>query len=612
MDLKPRKAMAACAVALAGLWPVLAQGESWQPVAGTMLTPWGEKLDPARVWQEYPRPQMERADWQNLNGFWDYAVTGQDAAQPVQWKGSILVPFAIEAPLSGVGYKLQPSEALWYRRTFTLGGKPDGSLLLHFEAVDYRSEVWVNGKKAGGHTGGNLPFSLDVTALAKAGENEIVVRVLDATDAAGTYQLRGKQVQENKGIWYTPVSGIWQTVWLEPVPANHIQSLRIDTKVSGEISIVPAIAGSGTLRTEAYFAGKKVAEGTAALKVANPKLWSPAEPNLYELKVELVDAKGKVLDSVKSYCGIREVGKKQDVDGNWRFTLNGREIFHWGPLDQGWWPDGLLTPPSEEAMLYDMRYLQDAGFNMIRKHIKVEPRRYYYHCDKMGFLVWQDQISAGVGPEWPKWKHLDAKNSPIKVFDAEWPDWAHEQWMAELKGMVDHLYNHPSIVVWTPFNERWGQHRTIAVGEWIVKYDPTRSINIASGGNFFPVGDIADAHKYPHPAFPLDAPEYNGFVKVVGEFGGHGWPVENHLWKITDRNWGYGGLPKTVEEYKERYAESIRLLGGLKQQGIAAGVYTQTTDVEAEINGLLTYDRKIVKIPAAELKALHSSHQLTE
>ncbi|VGO13322.1 Beta-galactosidase [Pontiella desulfatans] len=608
----------------------LAGASDWKPAENTMLTPWGEKLDPANVWPEYPRPQMERADWKNLNGFWNYAVTDKAASKPSAWDGDILVPFALEAPLSGVGRKLQPSEALWYKRTFNHAPKEGTRLLLHFEAVDYKTEVWVNGQRVGSNIGGNLPFSFDIGNAARAGSNEVLVKVLDATDTPGTYQLRGKQVFKNGGIWYTPVSGIWQTVWLETVPENHIQSVRIDTRVTGDIAIQPTIVGKGSIKTTAYLDGKEVSSGTEKLKVDAPKLWSPKSPALYDLKVELVDANGNVLDTVNSYFGIRECGKRQDADGNWRFTLNGEEIFHYGPLDQGWWPDGLLTPPSEEAMLFDMHYLQEAGFNMIRKHIKVEPRRYYYHCDRMGFLVWQDQVSGGtrVGApknappikkkeaqaksEWPEWKRLHQPDSPITELDKAWPDWAHEQWMAELKGMVDHLHNYPSIVVWTPFNERWGQHRTMAVGEWIAQYDPSRSINIASGGNFFPVGDIADHHQYPHPMFPMDDPAFNGYLKVVGEYGGHGWPVDGHIWKIQNRNWGYGGLPKTLDEYKARFSESARILGELKKQGVSAGVYTQTTDVEVEINGLMTYDRKVLKIPAAELKKLHKANGLAE
>jgi hypothetical protein len=350
------------------------------------------------------------------------------------------------------------------------------------------------------------------------------------------------------------------------------------------------------------------ADGSGELKLAigDAKLWSPAHPNLYDLTVELLDAKGKILDSVKSYTGIREIGKKADADGNLRFTLNGEEIFHWGPLDQGWWPDGLLTPPSEAAMCNDIDFLKSAGFNMIRKHIKVEPRRYYAHCDRAGILVWQDQVSGGSGGRGgeslsPKWTRMQPNPQ-----DATWPDADHDEWMRELKAMMDELHNEPCIVVWTPFNEAWGQHRTVEVGKWMMAYDPSRLINIASGGNFWPAGHIADQHKYPDPGFPFEQRErFKDYVKVVGEFGGHGWPVQGHLWNPDMRNWGYGGLPKTIEEYQARYVKSLDALTELKAKGISAGVYTQTTDVEGELNGLMTYDREVIKIPAAKLAELH-------
>ena len=306
-----------------------------------------------------------------------------------------------------------------------------------------------------------------------------------------------------------------------------------------------------------------------------------------------------MIDTVQSYAGIRTVGKTKDADGHWRFTLNGKQIFHFGPLDQGWWPDGLLTPPSDEAMLYDIEYLRDAGFNMIRKHIKVEPRRYYYHCDRMGMMVWQDQVSGRPNPPWTR-----MQPNPR---DADWKPADHQQYMNEFEEMVDDLEFHPSIVVWVPFNEAWGQHQTIEVGKWIINRDPTRLVNIASGGNFWPVGDVADHHQYPHPDFPFDVQDWSDYIKVVGEFGGHGLPVKGHLYDENRDNWGYGGLPANANEYLGRYQESIRRLVDLKQRGIAAGVYTQTTDVEIEINGLMTYDRRVIKIPAETLNKLHQS-----
>ncbi len=570
-----------------------------------LLTRWGAAVTADNAWTEYPRPQMQRDAWQNLNGHWDYAITPLDQkTAPAEWAGKILVPFALESKLSGVQRLLQPNEALWYRRTLELAPESGKRALLNFEAVDNRCEAWLNGTLVGSHHGGNNPFTIDITSAAKAGQNELVVRVQDETEG---YQLRGKQVLKPEGIWYTRVSGIWQTVWLEQVSESYIEDLHLNTDAAnGTITVAADAASAGqTLRVTAKDGETEVgtAQGpVSGLTVTIPgaKLWTPDAPHLYTLNIELLDAEGKVLDRVSSYAGIRSVGKVRDKDGHWRFTLNGREIFHWGPLDQGWWPDGLLTPPSDAAMLYDIEFLKSAGFNMIRKHIKVEPRRYYYHCDRLGMMLWQDQPSAGHGPSWTM-----LMENPK---DAEWPDEHHQQYMRELEDMVDNLENHPSIAVWVPFNEAWGQHRTVEVGRWLQQRDPSRLVNVASGGNFFPVGDVVDFHSYPHPSFPKVPDSYNDFIKVVGEFGGHGFPVEGHIWHPEKGNWGYGKLPKTVEELKSRYSESMKRLGELVGTGIAAGVYTQTTDVEIEVNGLLTYDREVIKIPTEELKALREQH----
>jgi len=571
-----------------------------RPFQSDLITAWGAQVTPENVWREYPRPQMARENWQNLNGLWDYAITKRDAPQPTDWAGEILVPFCLEAKLSGVQRLLDPTEALWYRRSFQASPTDGCRLLLNFEAVDYSCQAWVNGMSVGQHMGGNNPFQFDVTEALQDGENELVLRVKDAT---GGFQLRGKQTLDPHGIWYTRVSGIWQTVWLEEVPERHFTRLHIDGDPdSGRITITPQLAGrplgGEQLRAVALDGDQLVAEaqGELSLRIGRPKPWTPDRPQLYQLRIRLLDAQGHVVDEVASYTALRAVGTTRGADGHLRFTLNGDVIFHWGPLDQGWWPDGLLTPPSDAAQLSDIEFLKRAGFNMIRKHIKVEPRRYYYHCDRLGMMVWQDHVSGGANPPWTR-----LKPDPQ---DAVWSDADHAQFMAEFREMIDHLRNHPSIVVWVPFNEAWGQHRTLEVGRWIAEYDPTRPVNIASGGNFWPGGDVADAHSYPHPSFPFD-PRFNDFVLVVGEFGGHGWPVTGHLWDSSRRNWGYGGLPKSLDEYRERYRESLRLLTELKDQGIAAGVYTQTTDVEGEINGLLTYDRKVTKIPAAELSKLH-------
>jgi len=574
-----------------------------KPFVSQLITTWGEQVTPRNAWTEHPRPQLVRDGWQNLNGNWDYAITPiAERTPPAAWDGRILVPFSLESRLGGVQRLLDASEALWYRRTFRVVPAAGRRTLLNFEAVDYRCEVFVNRRPVGTHEGGHTPFFFDITDALRAGDNELLVRVEDETEG---WQLRGKQVRNARGIWYTQVSGIWQTVWLEQVAASYVEDLTITTDAgSGTITVRPKIGGSGgarTLRVVVSDAGRTVAEtrgdgASLSLVVKNARLWSPDSPHLYDLKVSLLDASGKVVDEVRSYAGIRTVGKVRDAEGHWRFTLNGQVVFHWGPLDQGWWPDGLLTPPSDAGMRSDIEFLKAAGFNMIRKHIKVEPRRYYYHCDRIGMMVWQDQVSGGPSPKWTR-----LAPGPR---DADWPDDHHAQFMLELERMIDTLESHPSIVAWVPFNESWGQHRTMEVGAFVARRDPTRLLNIASGGNFWPVGDIVDDHKYPHPGFSFDPARDERFIKVMGEFGGHGYPVPGNLWDAGRRNWGYGDLPKTEAEYKERYATSIRMLNDLRRQGIAGGVYTQTTDVEGEVNGLLTYDRRVAKIPAAELAEL--------
>ncbi len=575
------------------------------PFKSELITKWGAKVTGDNAWKEYPRPAMTRKNWTNLNGPWDYAVTLKERVDlPTEWNGKIIVPFSLESRLSGVQRLLDPKEALWYKKTFEATKKPDTRVLLNFEAVDYRCQVWVNDDRVGDHVGGNDPFSFDVTDALRTGANTFTVRVEDETQGS---QLNGKQSLNPQGIWYTQVSGIWQTVWMEEVSIRSIQDLKILTDAAqGTITVRTKLSGPAVdgeqVRVTVIEGTKVIAELTetaneTVVSIKNPKNWSPESPHLYDLKIAIVDRSGATIDEVRSYAGIRSVGKARDANGNLRFTLNGQPIFHWGPLDQGWWPDGLLTPPSDAAMKFDIDFLKAAGFNMIRKHIKVEPRRYYYHCDRVGMLVWQDQVSGGKNPNWTR---LDPNPN-----DAQWSEADHTQFMHEFEEMVGSLENHPSIVVWTPFNEAWGQHRTVEVGKWIMSRDPTRLVNIASGGNFWPVGDVVDEHRYPHPGFPFNESLYAKYIKVVGEFGGHGLPVANHLWDNDRENWGYGGLPKNADEYKERYLESIRLLAELQLQGISAGVYTQTTDVEGEINGLVTYDRKSIKIPTEELKRIH-------
>jgi beta-galactosidase len=584
--------------------------QAWQPAPKSMLTEWGHKVTASTAWQEYPRPQMERKAWRNLNGLWQYQITAKSVtAAPEAWAGEILVPFAIESALSGVKKRVTPDDALWYRRTFETPAQKEGErTLLNFEAVDYECAVWLNNRQVGAHVGGNLPFSFDITAALKAGANTLTVRVLDATDSA--YQLHGKQRLKPEGIWYTPVSGIWQTVWLETVPAVHVTAVQVTPSVTGKVAIRLATSGNVTPQATATASlnGKTVATASGAadnltLMIPQPRLWAPDSPTLYDLQFTVG------ADHVTSYAGLRETSVSKDANGNLRLFLNGNALFHFGTLDQGWWPDGLLTPPSDAAMRSDIEFLKAAGFNTIRKHIKVEPRRYYLHCDRLGMMMWQDQVSSGVGKKRnsngssPAWTRL--KPDPE---EAVWPETAHRQYLAELQTMMETLRSHPCIVLWVPFNEAWGQHRTVEVGKWAMAFDPTRQVNIASGGNFHPVGHIVDHHQYPHPDFPFDLGQngrFDGFVKVVGEFGGHGFPVAGHLWNPNARNWGYGGLPKDKDEWLERYKTSIAKLAQLKQQGIAAGIYTQTTDVEGEINGLITYDRKVRKLAPEVLAKIH-------
>ena len=659
-----------------------------------LLTEWGANVTAANAWREYPRPQLVRGDssWRCLNGHWEYAITAADDPQPSAFDGAILVPFPQESRLSGVQRLLLPNEALWYRREFDVQSQPSERHFLRFEAVDYACEVWLNSILLGYHTGGSTPFSFELTAAMKAAAtatgsvHTLVVRVLDPTD--GT-QLRGKQSPQAEGIFYTRCSGIWQSVWLETVPAAaHIEELIISADLT-TISLRTMVSVAAPARTEeqtivAVEAAAQEAEGAEGAEgvegaplpllvsveardgdgklvavssqgvilapqrppsalarsgsgyrraevavtlrvggggVEEARLWSPESPHLYSLRVVLRrhtpqvgggegEGEGEVVDEVTSYAGMRTVGTMRDAAGHLRLTLNGASRFQLGPLDQGWWPDGLLAPPSDAAMRYDIEFAKACGFNMIRKHIKVEPSRWYYHCDRLGMLVWQDQPSGFDPAAWPP------ERSPMQMFppwtrmqpapvEAHWSEAAHAQFMAELGAMVTMLHNNPCVVVWVPFNEAWGQHDTVKVAQWLARRDPSRLVNAASGGNFWPVGHMADQHAYPHPDFPFDAPRYDElFVKVVGEYGGHGLAVAGHLWDEAAQNWGYGGLAQ-AGELLERYRESASRLLDLKSRGVAAGVYTQATDVEGEVNGLLTYDRKVAKIAAETLRAIH-------
>lgn len=582
----------------------------WSPAGDRIKTKWAEELNPAQVLPEYPRPQMERPDWKNLNGLWQYAVIPKDAALPDSFEGEILVPFAIESSLSGVCRRLGENSELVYQRTFSVPSDWRGrNVLLHFGAVDWRADVWVNGVKVGRHEGGFAPFSFDITAAlsAKGADNTLTVRVWDPTDRGP--QPRGKQVNDPNGIWYTPVSGIWQTVWLEPVAEQHIGNLRITPDIDRRtLSIQADTRGctSGTLlEVEVYDGQSLVAAGKSInaqpVEIRMPedmKLWSPDTPFLYDLKVRLKEGR-KTLDEVDSYAAMRKFSTLRDKDGIVRLALNNRPIFQYGPLDQGWWPDGLYTAPTDEALRYDVEMTKKLGFNMIRKHIKVEPARWYTHCDQLGIIVWQDMPSGDRNPEWQSRQYFNGtelKRSP------ESEAYYRKEW----KEIIDACYSYPCIGVWVPFNEAWGQFKTPEIAEWTKQYDPTRLVNPASGGNHYTCGDILDLHNYPQPDLYLyDAQR----ATVLGEFGGIGMVLKEHLWE-PDRNWGYVQF-STPKEVTDEYVKYSDKLYNLVKRGFSAGVYTQTTDVEVEVNGLMTYDRKVVKVDAdrvreANLRLIHS------
>ncbi len=580
--------------------PIAAQ---WKPAGDKIKTRWSESIDPNKVLAEYPRPIMQRSDWKNMNGLWDYAILPYGSAMPSKFDGKILVPFAVESSLSGVMKEVGAKNEIWYHTDFILPANWKGKdLLLHFGAVDWKSDVWVNGIKIGSHAGGYTPFSFDITPFLKDGPQDLVVRVWDPTDEGA--QPRGKQVKKPEGIWYTPVTGIWQTVWLEPVNAKRIENLRITPDIDhnsvhilaeineqsfGDIIEVTASSGTQVVATSKAAAGQ-----TLEIVLEAPKLWSPESPFLYDLQLKLI-SKDQEVDQVKSYFAMRKISMKRDDFGIVRMQLNNNDYFEYGPLDQGWWPDGLYTAPSDEALAYDIKKTKEYGFNMIRKHVKVEPARWYTHCDRLGILVWQDMPSGDRSNGWQNHKYFDGSElkrteESEKIYREEW------------KEIMDNLYSYPSIVVWVPFNEAWGQFKTVEITEWTKSQDPSRLVNSASGGNFFQTGDILDLHNYPEPKMYLyDANR----VTVLGEYGGIGLPLEGHLWK-TDNNWGYVKF-KNSKETTDEYVKYAEMLKKLVKSGFSAAIYTQTTDVEGEVNGLMTYDRKVDKLEVERVSAINKA-----
>ena len=580
------------------------------PVRGPLMTPFAKDVSPENALPEYPRPQMRREQWQNLNGLWQYAVETlpkgafqpvqglapveslTDAAPPPQWQGTILVPFAIDAPLSGVMHVLRPTERLWYRRTFRIPDAWNGKrVLLHFGAVDWEASVYVNGRRLGRHRGGYDPFTFDVTKALRDGENELVVACWDATE--GQCQAIGKQImpENRKGFRYQPTGGIWRTVWLEPVSMkNHIRALKIVPDVDRNrvvVDVTSARAG-GNESVEAEIPGGQAVHaahpGRAIVQLKNPRLWSPDAPYLYDLIVRVYVGE-EVVDTVRSYVGMRKVEVKRADDGFVRIHLNDEPIFQFGPLDQGYWPDGILTPPTDEAIRYDLQFLKTIGCNMVRVHVKSHPTRWYYWADRLGLLVWQDMVCL------PKYGQTVT-------------DQASRQWETELLRMMDWLRNHPAIVMWVPFNEGWGQHETERFTKRIAQYDPTRLVDNASGWADCGVGHVLDQHDYSFYSSIALQRYAGGRAVLLGEAGGFNMVVPKHTWhgnKEPGSNLDYhadGGRP-TVASPEEMLAMFSYWVDNLRCLNAAAGlnavVYTQITDVEHELNGFLTYDRRVPK-----------------
>ena len=600
--------------------------------AEPMMTPWGEKVTSENCWRSYPRPQMERENWTCLNGDWDYAITAitNTPGRPTSWNGKIRVPYALEAPLSGCGGRLlKPEEYLWYTREIRLDPKPGERILLHFGAVDFRTIVYLGHDEVALHEGGQLPFTVDLTRFARKGANTLTVLVWDPTQ--DFVNSHGKQAFRTHACFYTRSSGITQTVWLETVPERHIADYDVTTDIDdGTVTLTFKVDGlkygeNDLGSVEIFGRSRPVTKGRfkpgEPVTVTLPKpvsLWSPESPDLYEFTAKFGD------DEVKGYFAMRKFEKRKDGNGVLRFFLNNKPYYVMGTLDQGWWPDGLLTPPSEEAMAFDIRTLKDCGFNTMRKHIKVEPLRYYALCDRMGLLVLQDMPCDGWNARASfRWETVKG----------------YALYRYELEGMIDLLKKVPSIVMWVPYNEGWGQHDqhlTHTTLDFVRRHDPTRLVVGPSGWNDFEGGelfgrkrtvhrphgeceaaDVVDYHYYRGPAMP---PVNDRRVSFLGEFGGLGHPVEGHVWRYFDQgraalgaksggDWGYGGIKdtKTREGLEKTYLGLMERLGDLACSGLAGSIYTQTTDVEIEINGLLSYDRKVLKYDPKVLRAAHET-----
>jgi len=555
------------------------------PQVMPLKTPWGKDVTPESVHPEYPRPMMVRELWLNLNGNWELGDGARPSAE--SFRETILVPFPVEATLSGVG---RPMESLVYRRMFMIPDHwpKESRILLHFGAVDWSCMVFVNGRPVGTHLGGYDPFSFDITdVLPKDKPNELVVRVFDPTNRGE--QPRGKQTQMPSGIWYTSVSGIWQTVWMEPVPKESIRNVHLTGDIEqGEITIRTEVSQPNkdlTIYAEAFDGDKPVAQvyggcnGPLLMRIPKEslKLWSPESPHLYQIRVRLL-YKETPVDQVGTYYGLRKIDTAKDEQGRVRIRLNNRFVFMMGVLDQGYWPDGLYTPPSDQAIQSDIQSAKSLGFTMIRKHVKVEPQRWYYWADRLGVLVWQDMPSA------------ENRTSESQ-----------QQFEQELRRIRQMLSNHPSVVVWTLFNEGWGQHRTEELANRLQQWDSIRLVNAASGWKDCDVGHILDQHKFPGPESPI--PDGKRAL-AIGSFGGLTLvPPKTNLW--TPETWGYQHVPDSetlLQRYRNMH-EELRTL--IKRDGLSAAVFHQLIDVESECNGFISYDRFLLKVPPEDIRTIN-------
>lgn len=581
----------------------IAQRIMYAPPEFRLPTEWTFDVNPDEPLPEYPRPSMQRNEWKSLNGRWHYTKNGKEDARPVVYEKEIIVPFPVESALSGIYDSISPNDKIWYKRTFFVPDEWSGRfILLHFGASDWETTVFINGIEIGKHRGGYDPFSFDISPyLDERGVQEIVVSVWDPTDAY--HQPRGKQKINPKGIWYTPVSGIWQSVWIEPVNLSSIESLKCSPDIDNSTinigatvynslpddSIRALISFNGIVEKSHMFQHDQIAN----IKIQKQHLWSPDKPNLYDLQLVLI-RKGEKIDEISSYFGMRKISVQEDKHGIKRLFLNNAPVFQYGLLDQGWWPDGLYTAPTDEALKSDILRTKEMGFNLIRKHVKVEPERWYTHCDQIGMIVWQDMPNSDKNAAWQGPSGFDGVEIE-REFISE------AQYKIEFEAIIEALYNHPSIVKWIPFNEGWGQFKTVEIFDWVATVDSTRLLGGPSGGNYFPVGDTRDYHKYPGPEMP---PEDADRALILGEFGGLGLPLQDHLWQ-KDKNWGYRTL-QSQKDLEKSYLDMIEKLKPFINNGLAGAIYTQTTDVEGEVNGTMTYDRKIMKFKGNKIKRAHA------